>query len=152
MPIDASISRVPPMDPTQNNDVDRTMEEGLCAAAEKTPVSPVSTAKSQSALIANAKPLEDCPAGYPSLAAFLDSDEAYMVYRRFGFLQSRLLLEKQDEMRKLEKRIDRADASAAKTDPETLKTRDLNEGDAAPRRALFKQAEAAFRDYGSSSR
>ncbi|KAI9653000.1 MAG: hypothetical protein M1821_007753 [Bathelium mastoideum] len=72
-----------------------------------------------------------------------------MVYRRFGFLQSRLLLEKQDEMRKLEKRIDRADALVAKTDPENLKTRDLNEDVAAPRRALFKQAEEAFRDYAS---
>src|SRR5215469_11608832 len=36
-----------------------------------------------------------CPEGYPRLAAFLDSDENFMVYRRFGYLQSRLLLEKQ---------------------------------------------------------
>jgi hypothetical protein len=46
--------------------------------------------------------VQSCPRGYPALAAFFDSDESFMVYRRFGYIQSRLLLEKQDEMRALE--------------------------------------------------
>jgi hypothetical protein len=31
----------------------------------------------------------------PRLAALLDSDENFMLYRRFGYLQARLLLHKQ---------------------------------------------------------
>ncbi|KIV79938.1 hypothetical protein PV11_07477 [Exophiala sideris] len=47
--------------------------------------------------------LHEMPDGYPRVAAFLDSDENFMLYRRFGYLQSRLLLEKQEELRKLER-------------------------------------------------
>ncbi|KAE8443798.1 hypothetical protein EG329_001392 [Mollisiaceae sp. DMI_Dod_QoI] len=53
--------------------------------------------------------LERCGDGYPYLAAFLDSDENFMIYRRFGFLHARLLLQKQDELRIMEKELDRMD-------------------------------------------
>lgn len=36
--------------------------------------------------------------GYLRLARFLDSDDAFMTYRRFGAAFSRVLLQKQDEM------------------------------------------------------
>ena len=36
------------------------------------------------------------------MAAFLDSDDCFMIYRRFGFLHARLLLYKQDELKELE--------------------------------------------------
>ena len=54
------------------------------------------------------------PDGYPKLGAFLDSDDNFMIYRRFGYLQSRLLLEKQDDLRKLEEALDRLDTSDTK--------------------------------------
>ncbi|KAI4194213.1 MAG: hypothetical protein LQ350_007912 [Teloschistes chrysophthalmus] len=50
--------------------------------------------------------------GFPQLACFLDSDDAFMVYRRFGSVFSRLLLTKQDEIRRMESTLeamDRAD-------------------------------------------
>lgn len=53
--------------------------------------------------------VDNCPEGYPRLAAFLDSDENFMLYRRFGFLQTRLLLNKQAELREYEKELDRLD-------------------------------------------
>jgi len=53
--------------------------------------------------------LERCEDGYPYLAAFLDSDENFMIYRRFGFLHARLLLQKQDELRMMEEELDRMD-------------------------------------------
>ncbi|KAH0557000.1 hypothetical protein GP486_005210, partial [Trichoglossum hirsutum] len=53
--------------------------------------------------------LEDCPEGYPRLAALLDSDESFMIYRRFGFLHARVLLNKQDELRELEDQLDAKD-------------------------------------------
>ena len=53
-----------------------------------------------------ALPVHRMPDGYPKLAAFLDSDENFMIYRRFGYLQSQLLLEKQDDLRQLEEQLD----------------------------------------------
>ncbi|KAF2231422.1 hypothetical protein EV356DRAFT_293280 [Viridothelium virens] len=94
--------------------------------------------------------LESCPKGYPHLAAFLDSDENFMVYRRFGYLQSRLLLEKQDELRKLERKLDLIDDYNKTANPTLLQMRDLTEEEgAAPRRALFTQIEERFREYTS---
>lgn len=49
------------------------------------------------------------PGGYPNLAAFADSHENFMLYRRFGYLSSRVLLEKQDELRALEEQLDELD-------------------------------------------
>ncbi|KAF8853600.1 hypothetical protein BDZ45DRAFT_69975 [Acephala macrosclerotiorum] len=53
--------------------------------------------------------LERCEEGYPYLATFLDSDENFMIYRRFGFIHARLLLQKQDELRIMEEELDRMD-------------------------------------------
>lgn len=49
--------------------------------------------------------VEDFPRGFPRLACFLDSDDSFMVYKRFGIVFSRLLLNKQDEIRLLEARL-----------------------------------------------
>ena len=49
--------------------------------------------------------MEDYPRGFPKLARFLDSDDAFMVYRRFGTVFSRLLLYKQDEISRMEKTL-----------------------------------------------
>ncbi|CAF9932280.1 hypothetical protein IMSHALPRED_008841 [Imshaugia aleurites] len=46
--------------------------------------------------------LQDYPTGFPKISCFLDSDDAFMVYRRFGSVYSRLLLSKQDEMTRME--------------------------------------------------
>ena len=46
--------------------------------------------------------VENFPRGFPKLARFLDSDDNFMVYRRFGTVCSRLLLHKQDEISKME--------------------------------------------------
>lgn len=89
-----------------------------------------------------------CPKGYPSLAAFLDSDENFMVYRRFGYVQSRLLLEKQDDLRKLETKLDKYDKQVQRTNPINLMTHDLSEEDAEPRRAITEKLEKTFCEYG----
>ncbi|MCJ1389543.1 hypothetical protein MMC18_002400 [Xylographa bjoerkii] len=49
--------------------------------------------------------VESYPLGFPKAAAFLNSDDQFMVYRRFGVLFSRLLLRKQDELVELEERL-----------------------------------------------
>ena len=49
--------------------------------------------------------VEDFPKGFPKVSCFVDSDDAFMVYRRFGTVFARLLLSKQDEIRRLEAKL-----------------------------------------------
>ena len=49
--------------------------------------------------------VEDFPKGFPKVSCFIDSDDAFMVYRRFGTVFARLLLSKQDEIRRLEAKL-----------------------------------------------
>jgi len=53
--------------------------------------------------------LEDCPIGYPRLAAFLSSEVNFTAFRGFKYLHVRLLLEKQQEITGLEQELDRLD-------------------------------------------
>lgn len=92
--------------------------------------------------------MDSCPRGYPNLAAFLDSDECFSVYRRFGFLQSRLLLDKQDKLRRLEDALDKLDRREAKKDRKRPMTTDLLEEDVAPRQKLLANIEKEFTSYG----
>ncbi|KAL8683115.1 MAG: hypothetical protein Q9186_000929 [Xanthomendoza sp. 1 TL-2023] len=65
--------------------------------------------------------LEECPNGYPKLAGFMDSEDTFGIYRRFGFLYSRVLLSKQDELRRLEDTLDAMDRWDATTSDQTRK-------------------------------
>jgi hypothetical protein len=94
--------------------------------------------------------VESCPRGYPALAAFLDSDECFSVYRRFGFLQSRLLLDKQDKLRQLEDALDRLDKREQNADPTRPMTNDLTEEEITPRKKLLAAIEKQYCSYGKS--
>jgi hypothetical protein len=90
------------------------------------------------------KKVQDHALGYPNLAVFKSSSDDYAVYRRFGYLQSRLLLDKQDNLRILEQRLedyDRANVSDSHT-------RAPGEDVLLPRRALLADVECAFNAYG----
>ena len=95
--------------------------------------------------------VQDCPDGYPLTAAFLDSDDNFMIYRRFGYLQARLLLEKQEQLRRLEldlELMDEKDKDAKSRDLVTLG--DGETGRATARQELMQRIEDKFRDYGAS--
>lgn len=94
--------------------------------------------------------MEKFKRGYPNLAAFNDSDESYMIYRRFGYLQARVLLIKQDEMRVLECRLDELDHKDKFDDPEALMLRNSDEGHSNERRLLLKEIECKYLEYGMS--
>ena len=53
--------------------------------------------------------VDEAPDGYPRLAAFVDSDPNFMIYRRFGYLRTRLLLYYQAGLQDLEERLDEKD-------------------------------------------
>lgn len=91
--------------------------------------------------------VEQCPRGFPRLAAFLDTDENFMLYRRFGFLQARTLLYKQDELRVLENKLDRLDKVDAGSNANMLLCRDH---DNAERIGLMRQIETNFKEYGEN--
>lgn len=97
--------------------------------------------------------VEKCPTGYPSLAAFLDSDENFTIFRRFGFLHTRLLLQKQDELRIMEGELEREDENDRRNNPELLQCR---RDDAAysrddgreTRTELLNRIKTTLMDYG----
>ncbi|KAF8856191.1 hypothetical protein BDZ45DRAFT_654497 [Acephala macrosclerotiorum] len=91
--------------------------------------------------------LEECPDGYPRLAAFLDCDENFMLYRRFGFLQSRLLLHKQDQLRELEKDLDRMDKYDQIENPSLLRSREKDDAVNGSREKLLCKVEDKFKEY-----
>ncbi|KAE8454173.1 hypothetical protein EG329_005098 [Mollisiaceae sp. DMI_Dod_QoI] len=97
--------------------------------------------------LANIRRLEDCPEGYPQLAAFLESDEHFMLYRRFGFLQGRLILYKQDELRQLETELNRLDDFDNRNDKSLHRSREKDDARSGKRKELMGKIEAKFREY-----
>ena len=96
--------------------------------------------------------VEDHPVGYPRLGCFLDSDEAFMVYRRFGLLHSRLLLYKQEELRRLEQYLLALDNRDSRTeegqDRLTCWTRDQQTSGVYSRKELMDKIETKSLEYG----
>lgn len=86
--------------------------------------------------------VEDCPRGFPKLARFLDSDDAFMLYRRFGSVFSRLLLYKQDEISKMENMLQIMDRYDEKNDGERFlmsRVLDIERGDRNEKPALWPE-------------
>jgi hypothetical protein len=92
--------------------------------------------------------VEQCPEGYPRLAALVDSDENFMLYRRFGFLQARLLLSRQDELRRLEERLDSLDKKHSKENSRWLHSREDDDIMSGDRKKLMLEIEEKFQSYG----
>ena len=93
--------------------------------------------------------VEQCAEGYPRLAAFLDSDDNFMIYRRFGFLSSRLLLDQQDKLRLLEEELNAIDQNDAETNPNRNLTRDLPEEESRERQGLLTMIRREYCEYGT---
>lgn len=77
-----------------------------------------------------------------------------MVFRRFGFLQARLLLEKQDSLRQLEAHLDLLDRSETQDEQhkQRLCNRDIYDEESACKRTdLMSAIERTFRGYGLRS-
>lgn len=98
---------------------------------------------------------------YRSVATFLDSDENFMIYRRFGYLHARTLLRLQDKLRTLEQLLDENDDEDAAGDEATQKclmSRDLDEAEcnelarrvptALTRTQILDEIEVVLAKYG----
>lgn len=86
----------------------------------------------------------------------MDSDDNFMIYRRFGFLYSRVLLQKQDELRELEENLDQLDLKDSKESDQSRRAlqsraRDqkrTGKPDHQTRQELLKASEEKLFDYG----
>lgn len=85
------------------------------------------------------------------MAAFLDSDENFMMYRRFGWIQSRLLLKKQSEISDLEKDLEVQDGFLADGE-EVEEGQELVEEQSDYKNELLKKLEVKFGEYGKFKR
>ena len=101
--------------------------------------------------------MEECPKGYPKLAAFLSSEHNFSLYRAFGYLHSRVLLDLQDEISTLEKELDRADIfDYANGHENRLSSRRRDQVDAQnlgierSRRHIMSDIRAKLNEYGMS--
>ncbi|KAI9708104.1 MAG: hypothetical protein M1820_004308 [Bogoriella megaspora] len=68
------------------------------------------------------KKVGSAPEGYPELAEFLDFDNGLSVYRRFGWLHSRVLLQKQADISRIERYLRSSDTmnEGDKSRPNTM--------------------------------
>jgi hypothetical protein len=72
-----------------------------------------------------------------------------MLYRRFGFLQARLLLYKQDELRRLEMELDNMDQTDAKENPIILQSRRKDDAEVGERKKLLQTIDLKLKEYGT---
>lgn len=100
--------------------------------------------------------VDDHPKGYPQLAAFIDSDENFLMCRRFGFLHSRVLLYRQDELSKLESNLIEMDQLDQEECPLALRSRKTDDArddieEQYSRKTLINQIDAKLKEYGNIS-
>ena len=100
--------------------------------------------------------MDDCPNGYPRLAAFLSSEECFSVYRGFGYLHSRVLLSLQDQIATLERELDQKDSLDQKNGlASRLQSRARDEresrrnGEERPRDHIIEDLQRKLMQYGS---
>lgn len=69
--------------------------------------------------------VDDHPRKFPQLAALMDADTSFLIYREFSYLRNRLLLDREIELAQLERDLMTQDDEYARTCPGALVTRNL---------------------------
>lgn len=83
--------------------------------------------------------------GYPRFAKLLSTDTSFQNFRRFTRLRSRLLLQKQDELCKLEQELDEID----RKEPHELFLGCMRMDSNVARRDKVAEINIALKDFGS---
>lgn len=92
--------------------------------------------------------VNDSPEGYPRLARFIAASEEHYVFRQFRYLQSRVLLYMQDELRSLETRLWRMDEYDMENRPDYLKSRESDDKYLGDRRKIIEEIHDKLSKYG----
>jgi hypothetical protein len=90
------------------------------------------------------------PLGYPSWAAYQNSDPTFRVYKRFGTLRNRVILYRQQELAKLEEQLNALDIED--NEKYNHRIRSLRKDTADPdskRMVLIDQIDSKLEHYGN---
>lgn len=82
------------------------------------------------------------------LARFIASAPEFYIFREFRYLQSRLLLHLQDEIRALEAQLWRMDEKDKVNDPHSLECRELDDKLNGKRNIIMRQLQQKLIQYG----
>jgi len=96
--------------------------------------------------------IDDHPEGYPRFAAFLNSDENFLVARRYGLMHTRIMLYRQAELAKLEQALFDLDREDAQDEDRALRgVKFVERGDRGEDRVeLIDKIEEKLKQYGGS--
>lgn len=94
--------------------------------------------------------VEQHPPGYPRLAAFVDTDPNFKIYRRFGTLRNRIGQQKQYELARLERKLDELDQKDHDDDGKRfcLSSIEFDQELGTERQALLREIEKKLHEYG----
>lgn len=83
----------------------------------------------------------------------INSDDNFVICRKFGFLHSRVLLYRQDELCQLESNLIAMDDEDAENNPLALQSREVddNSDEQWSRRSLIDKIDMKLRDYGETA-
>ncbi|OJD34952.1 uncharacterized protein BKCO1_1900063 [Diplodia corticola] len=88
------------------------------------------------------------PPGLPRLGAFINSDENFLMCRRYGLLHTRVMLYRQDELRELEGELLGLDAEDLEENPDMLRSRVRDDRRAGQqRRELILKIDRKLKEY-----
>ncbi|KAK5325785.1 hypothetical protein LTR93_004005 [Exophiala xenobiotica] len=95
--------------------------------------------------------VKENPPGWPRSAAVIESDANFLIFRKFGFLRTRLVVWHQDRLRELEERLKDLDDMDFETDENSQRALCDREGDdsrePASRRDLFERLSYELQKY-----
>lgn len=96
--------------------------------------------------------VRDYPDGYPQLSAWINTDDNFRVYRRYGELRNRILLHYQLKLAKLEERLEQMDwgdkSSSDDRDNYRLSSLEYDQERDNRRQGLVEEIEIALEKYG----
>ena len=105
--------------------------------------------------ISDLLPVDELPPGYPQLAAFMNSDDNFLIARKFGYLRARVLLYRQDELSVLERDLIALDNDDKEKRAIALQSRKYDEAtDKDPvysRKVLIQKIDDKLKEYGEYS-
>lgn len=95
--------------------------------------------------------MDEYPKGYGKLAAIEDCDPNFLICRKFGWLHTRVLLHRQDELVECEEALERLDAFDQSHDFRKLNSRRRDDGvGKSRRRELLEEIEKKLTKYGAN--
>ena len=88
--------------------------------------------------------------GYQSFSAFVASDNDFFVLRKFGALSARVLLALQDELSRLEEKLEALELGVREKDAPDIHNGSFRQETQGDRRALVCEVQRLLREYSQS--